>query len=106
MIVNDDGSVLTIKTGESTTINLPSPANGGNLVLRAGSGQRVENQGRLTYGQDGSVIIQRGDGVESMRFDPDGSVFVRGELMDSNKEVYEEFRHWLNEIWIGRIHDE
>ena len=34
-------------------------------------------------------------GDEVMRFEPEGKVFVRGEEVDDNQEVYLAFRRWL-----------
>ena len=32
---------------------------------------------------------------EVLRFNEDGKVFVRGELVDDNKAIYEAFKEWL-----------
>jgi len=103
---------------QSITINSNPPIqmghNGGNLILRAGigvsGGQWVDMirhyPNPVHRGIDGSIIFKRGDDTEFMRFDPDGKVTVRGEVVDDNKDVYLEFREWLNEILCSRIHDE
>lgn len=39
-------------------------------------------------GDDGSLL-------EVMRFNPLGDVWVRGEKVDDNKQVYDHFRAWL-----------
>lgn len=38
---------------------------------------------------------------EMMRFEPDGRIFVRGEQVDDNKAVYEEFLRWLQRATKG-----
>ncbi len=35
--------------------------------------------------------------TEVLRFEPDGSVYVRGEQVDSNMTVYANFRAWLEQ---------
>jgi len=34
-------------------------------------------------------------GVEVLRFEDGGKIFVRGEEVDNNKEVYRAFQQWL-----------
>jgi hypothetical protein len=41
-----------------------------------------------------SIILAVG-GHEVMAFRPSGEIFVRGEKVDSNRQVYEAFREWL-----------
>lgn len=39
------------------------------------------------------------DGIRTvLRFEPDGRVFVRVELVDSNLEIYEAFKAWLERV--------
>lgn len=39
------------------------------------------------------------DGIRTvLRFEPDGRVFVRDELVDSNLEIYEAFKAWLERV--------
>ena len=33
---------------------------------------------------------------ELLRFEANGDIYVRGEKVDSNRKVYEEFREWLS----------
>lgn len=44
---------------------------------------------------DVSIVFRLGNETEVMRFDPDGTVKVRGEVVDSNEAVYLAFREWL-----------
>lgn len=37
------------------------------------------------------------DTDEVLRFDPDGNIYVRGELVDSNKEVYDAMVSFLED---------
>ena len=43
----------------------------------------------------GSIIFLLADGREMMRFDDDGKVYVRGEQVDDNQDIYMHFRRWL-----------
>ena len=38
------------------------------------------------------------DSIEYLRFQPDGKVFVRGELVDDNQKIYESFKAWLDRV--------
>lgn len=44
---------------------------------------------------DGSIRFRLADGTEMLRIDPDGTVRVRGNVVDSDKSVYQGFRAWL-----------
>lgn len=41
-------------------------------------------------------IIFTADGNEMMRFESDGKVYIRGELVDDNLEVYKAFAEWFS----------
>ena len=43
----------------------------------------------------GSIIFALADGREMMRFDPDGDVYVRGNWVDDNVDIYLHFKRWL-----------
>lgn len=68
---------------------------GGNITVSAGKG---------TPG--GSIIFEQANGEEAMRFDGDGKVFIRGEQVDDNIEVYAAFRYWLSTAFYSRHQDE
>jgi len=44
-------------------------------------------------GRDGVSLVVGTD--EMIRFDTNGEVYVRGQLVDDNKEVYQAFKDWL-----------
>ncbi len=66
-------------------------ARGGDMFLRAGKGWAKEKQRSV----DGSIIFQDPDENELMRFDPDGSISVRGVLVESDTETVAGFKQWL-----------
>ena len=57
---------------------------GGNVTFNPGNGE-----------PPGSLQFLLADGREMMRFDHDGKVYVRGEEVDDNREIYRHFRRWL-----------
>jgi hypothetical protein len=66
--------------------NLPR---GGNIILQAQAGA----PGCRDPG--GSFIFMLGN-TEYMRINPDGNVYVRGNIVGNDRKVYENFREWLN----------
>jgi hypothetical protein len=65
---------------------------GGNVIFQPGIGT---GPGIVGHEFDGSIIFQTTDGVDVIRFDPDGRVRIRGEVVDNNRVVYEEIRAWF-----------
>ncbi len=57
---------------------------GGNMMFSPGNGK-----------PSGSIIFNLVDEREMIRFDDDGKVYVRGEQVDDNKDIYFHFRRWL-----------
>ena len=57
---------------------------GGNLAIMSDDGV-----------PPGSIVLSVGDGSEVLRFEHDGKAYVRGELVDENREIYMHFRRWL-----------
>lgn len=57
----------------------------------------------LRVPEPGGILFVAGPNREVMRFDPNGDVFVRGEKVDSNQRVYEEFRAWMNGAGLPRV---
>jgi len=41
------------------------------------------------------------DKVEMLRIEPNGEFYVKGKLVETDKEVYTEFKYWLNHIRSG-----
>ncbi len=67
----------------------------GNLILRAG--RLPSGAPRLiTPEQGGAIVFEMGDGSECLRFTPDGAVYVRGELVESNAKAWAHLREWLH----------
>lgn len=62
--------------------------------FRPGSGGKPD-------GRDGDIIFQLANGLETLRLCGDGRVMVNGELVATNREVYERFCFWLDTA-IGR----
>lgn len=57
---------------------------GGNVTISPGDGA-----------PPGGIIFQLADDHEVLRFDHDGKVYVRGEEVDDNAEIYVHLRRWL-----------
>ena len=53
--------------------------------------------GPVTVGSPppGEITLRTGGGVDVMVFKHNGDIFVRGEKVDNNQEVYREFKEWL-----------
>lgn len=49
---------------------------------------------------EGNISFIARDGLEVMRFEPDGRAFVRDELVATNREVYDRFVAWLNGVTV------
>ena len=43
---------------------------------------------------EGNLVFLSGN-LEVLKFCPNGKVYVRGELVDRNQEIYAEFKRWL-----------
>ncbi len=72
---------------------------GGNIIFSAGtSGKTLDGQKHIELG--GSIIFVRADGIEALRIDPDGNVFVYGERVDTNKDVYKGWQSWMKSAGI------
>ncbi len=61
----------------------------GQIEVRSGKG--------IPPGKDGCIRFSVGDD-EVLLFKPEGEVYVRGELVESNFEVFEAFKLWLQEL--------
>ena len=57
---------------------------GGNVIISSGNGK-----------PSGNIVFKLADGCEMIRFDHDGKVYVRGELVDDNQGIYMHFRRWM-----------
>lgn len=57
---------------------------GGNVTFAPGCGK-----------PSGNIAFLLEDGREMLRFDDNGKVYVRGEQVDDNQEIYTHFRRWL-----------
>lgn len=77
---------------KETTQQQTAAANGGDLIFTPGRGAAA---GVAIPGRDGRIIFRLANGQEVLRFDPDGSVYVRGKSAGTDQDVYESFREWL-----------
>ena len=64
---------------------------GGDIRFYPGKGGRV----RDVDGEDGAIILFDAQENEWLRLESDGRAFVRGELVETNVEVWRAFRGWL-----------
>jgi len=60
---------------------------GGNVIIRPGTGQ-----------PPGSIIFTLADGSEMIRLDCSGAIYIRGEKVDDDYQVYWHLRQWLGSI--------
>lgn len=75
---------------------------GGDVIMSAGvrrlTGKEEAHLGEFSGPiRDGRVVFRLADGSEVMLFEPDGSITVRGEVVDNNAAVYRTFRRWLRD---------
>ncbi|HMJ56682.1 MAG TPA: hypothetical protein VK540_31655 [Polyangiaceae bacterium] len=68
--------------------------NPGDLIFQTGAGTPPGSPSPFPV-PDGSIRFRLADGTEVLRIDPDGTVRVRGNIVDSDKSVYQGFRAWL-----------
>lgn len=47
---------------------------------------------------EGSISFRIQGGLEVVRFDPNGDCFVRGELVENNKECWEALKNWIKTL--------
>lgn len=52
----------------------------------------------LLLNADGSVAFQAHDGREMLRLEADGSFYVQGRLTAMDREVYEQFKAWAQQL--------
>ena len=71
------------------------PARGGDMTFGPGAGYPRDGH------QGGDLVFhaydEEGDMVDALRFNGDGKVYVRGELVDDNPLIYGAFKAWLGE---------
>jgi len=60
---------------------------GGDVLLSPGPGPA----------SNGNIILCLADGSEMLRFNSDGTAFVRGSVCDVDKLIYASFRIWLEQ---------
>ncbi len=82
--------------------NVTTIHGGGDMIFSPGTGK-----------PSGNIVFILADEREMIRFDDNGKVFVRGEQVDDNKDIYMHFRRWLQLACItppdkanGGSHDE
>lgn len=74
---------------------------GGDCRFQPGRGGIWLNGGPV--GCDGSLILALANGTEQLRFDPDGKVFVRGEVVAYRQDIFDAFVLWLGD---ARVYSE
>lgn len=62
---------------------------GGDLIFRAGEGTEKVCAG-------GSIIFQLPIHTEFLKICADGKVYVKGELVDTNQQLYVAFKAWMD----------
>lgn len=86
-----------------SSLSILDQAKPGNLYLRSGNVPSGSSPIALSGGFGGNIILELGhERRECIRFTPDGKVYVRGELVEDNKEVWEAVKAWLaasNILW-------
>ncbi len=97
-----DKAVITVPENNGGELRIVSSSdvrfrmNPGNLYLRSGSVPSGSSPTALSGEFGGNIILEVGaDRRECIRFSPDGKVYVRGELVEENKQVWEAFKAWL-----------
>ncbi len=68
-------------------------APGGDVIFKPGKGQ--DGTEIMRPGRDGSIRFLLPDDTEMLAFHPDGTIYVRGELVEDNVTVYNIFKRWL-----------
>jgi hypothetical protein len=88
-----DGVQLTITSqaghptgGRGGDVHMDGPAKPGQFRIASGHGGH--------RAPDGDIIFYTGDN-ERMRLGADGTITIRGEVVDSNVTVYAEFKRWI-----------
>jgi len=87
------GGELIIRSSQTVDFRV----NPGNLYLISGTLGPVGSTPTGLSGEfGGNIILQLGhERQECVRFTPDGKVYVRGELVEDNKEAWEAVKAWL-----------
>jgi hypothetical protein len=87
--------VFTVQAQES--VKFANGAKGGNVYICSGngsSGSPIEGEPAILPGEDGDIVFQTGL-QEALRLTGTGEVFVRGQKVATDREVYEGLREWL-----------
>jgi hypothetical protein len=97
-----DKAVITVHETNGGWLRIASASsdvrftNPGNLYLRSGFVPSGSSPTALSGEFGGNIILETGsDRRECVRFSPDGKVYVRGELVEENKQIWEAFKAWL-----------
>ena len=69
-----------------------NPARGGDIIFTPGRGSL---SGDLSPMPDGSFRFELANGTEVLRIDGDGTIKIRGNVVDDDESVYQAFRAWL-----------
>lgn len=87
------------------SLNSAGSTKGGSIILTSGAGG-VSQVDPTDVGEPGDVIVNVGSS-EVLRFNGDGTVFVRGSQVDDsqqgNSEVYFAFKRWISGLILRRV---
>ena len=86
---------------ENKNESLDKPGNGGDLILNSGIGGHSQDPS-IPNGDDGDIILYTG-GEEALKICHDGNFYVRGRLIENDKEVYLIFKEWCNNAGIRQL---
>ena len=68
---------------------------GGDLGFKAGLGGVGSPDIPENHGKHGDIVFWVADDFAIMRFCPNGDIFVKGKLIENDKEVVDGFREFL-----------
>lgn len=98
-VIGEDHAFCGRRECYATAPNEGKSGAGGNLILVAKDdippGNTTLSPGKGFNAPDGDIFFYRADGSIAMHFRADGKVFIRGEEVDDNKAIYQEFLTWL-----------
>jgi hypothetical protein len=72
--------------------DMPGGGDGGDVILMCGKTPCSVSD----CGHDGDVIFQLANQTEILRLSHDGSIFVRGVMVDTDIEAVTAFKQWLS----------
>lgn len=84
------------RTEALSLASAPSDVRAGDIRIRSGAlPSGLPTPSGATNDHGGNIIFELGTGGEVVRFSPNGKVYVRGELVEDNLEIWSGLRDWL-----------